>query len=437
MKTEIAAPQFLESLEEQFRQNLEGLSPLQRAIREKAWDHLLELGLPERKQSGYQYLPLSQLYQESFELATRPSISYDHIAPHIYPESLGATLVFVNGRYLPELSMTQALPSEVVILPLSEALGTYGAFLQGRIARQLKEESDPFVTLNLALVETGLFVYVPPEVKVQVPVQCLHILSHDKSAIFSPRIQLYLGAHSELQWISTVRCLKDNDYFSNTVLDIAIEEGASLHRTSCLTPCSNGWYFEGVRTTLKRDSRFKNVTYMTGSKSTRQDFRVSLLGKNSDVSIKSIGLIDKHHSGHTNILVDHFEPNCRSMQHVKKVVADGAHSSFEGKIYVRSKAQKTEAYQLNNNLLLGNHAIASSKPGLEIFADDVKASHGATMSRLGSEELFYLKARGIPEEKARKLLINGYVQDIGEEIPHSSVRETLTQLAKDFAREDG
>ena len=434
--TETATAHFLSNLEEQFQLNLKGLSPLQRAIREKAWDHLLELGLPKRKQSGYQYVPLSQLYQESFELPARPSLSFDRITPHIFPESLGALLVFVNGRFVPELSQTEALPKEVVVLPLREALGTYGAFLQGRVARQLKEESDPFAALNLAMVETGLFVYLPPEVKVEVPIQCLHILSHDKPAILSPRIQLYLGAHSELHWISSVRCLKDTDYFSNAVLDIAIEEGASLHQTSCLTPSNNGWYFEGVRATLKHDSRYKNVTYMTGSKSTRQDFRLTLLGKNSDVSVKSIGLIDKHRNGHTSILVDHFEPHCRSMQHVKKIVADGGHSSFEGKIYVRSKAQKTEAYQLNNNLLLGERAVASSKPGLEIFADDVKASHGTTMSRLGSAELFYLKTRGIPEERARRLLVSGYVQEIGAEIPHHSVRDALSQLAKDFARED-
>jgi len=420
--------QFVSHLKDHFLKNLEGITPLQKAIREKAWNRFIQLGLPQKKDPGYQYFPLNQFYQESYELSDLTDIPEDQLASLIYPECNRSYIVFLNGQYVPQLSDISALPEEVITLRLRDALNTYGSFLQGRLSRAIKEEIDPFATLNIALIQMGLFIYVPPKIIVDTPIQCIHLISNDKPALFNPRIHFFLGRESKVKWIYEHHCVKDFEYFSNGVIDIALEDGAVFEQCGALNPCPHGWCFEATRVTLKRDSQFKSLTCTVGAKSVRQDFRVSLMGENASCDLKGISLLSNEKQSHVNVLVDHQAPNCQSNQHFKNVINKASRSSFEGKILVQPKAQKTKAYQLNNNLLMGEWAIANSKPNLEIFADDVKASHGATMTQLNPEHLFYLKTRGISPDAAKTLLLNGFCLEILKELPHLSMREKMQQL---------
>lgn len=434
MKTTIssAQEQFLALLETQFSQNLKGISPLQKSIREKAWDHFLELGLPEKKQAGFEYVPLQQLYAESFVLSDFPHIDKESFSSLIFPECQRQHLIFVNGQYAPHLSDISGLPKEVIVMSLKDALQSHGSFLQGRLARSLKEESDPFASLNLALIQKGLFVYVPPKTEIQQPIQYLHIVANDHPMIFSPRIHLFLGSMSKMQWISTISNFKDFDYFSNGVMDFTVEEGAHLEHLQMLTPDKHGFVFEAIRISLKKHSNFKHIGFTTGAKSVRQSFRVQFLGENASCDLKGLAFLNENKQSHINIMMDHEAPHCQSMQLFKNILHDISRASFEGKIYIHSKAQKTQAYQLNKNLLLNPGAIANSKPNLEIFADDVKASHGATVTQFQSGELFYLKSRGIPEKIAKKLLLTGFSLDILQDIPLGFVREHIQKMVKKF-----
>lgn len=417
--------QFVDHLNANFVENLEGVTPLQRAIREKAWDRFLELGLPEKHQPGYQYFPRNQFFQERYELANLPTISKEQIEPLIYPECRQSHVLFVNGQYVPEMSDTSGLPEEVVIIRLRDALNTYGNFLQGRLSRLLKIETDPFVLLNMAMIQMGLFFYVPPKVVIDRPIQCLHVISNESPVIFNPRIHFFLGAHSHLTWLSDQHCLKDFESFSNVVLDVALEEGARFDQYGVINPCKHGWHFEATRAVLKRDSHFSSLTCNTGSKSVREDYWVALMGENATCDLKGVVALRENDQAHVNVLVDHQAPHCQSNQLFKNIVTDTSRCSFEGKIYVHPKAQKTEAYQLNNNLILSDKAIANSKPNLEIFADDVKASHGSTVTQLDSEHLFYLKSRGISPKDGKKLLLAGFHLDVLKEVPYASLRERM------------
>lgn len=425
---------FTALLEQHFRSNLEGVSPLQKAIREKAWEHFVAKGLPTKKLPGYQYFPFSHFYQESYELAGLPPLPKEQIETLIHPECRRSHVIFVNGQYNPELSDTSALPKEVVVLRLRDALTRYGNFLQLRLSRAMKEESDPFATLNTALIQMGLFIYVPPKVVVEAPIQCLHLISNDRAALVHPRIHFFVGKQAKLQWIYDHHCFKDFEYFSNGVTDIALEEGAEFTQYGALTPCQSGWCFEATRATLKQDSHFKSITTTTGTKSVRQDFRVSLLGENATCDLKSLSLLNEHRQSHVNVHIDHMAPHCTSHQLFKNVLTDAARSSFEGKIYVHSEAQKTLAYQLNNNLLLSDRAVANSKPNLEIFADDVKASHGATTGQPNKEHLHYLKTRGIDTKAANLLLLSGFCIDVLSDISFLPARERMQSLVEKFLK---
>lgn len=425
---------FIASLEKQFTTNLEGTNPLQRTIRQKAWDQFLCQGLPDKKSPGYQYFPFTHFYQESYELAGLPEVPTETIQSLVYHDCRRSYVVFVNGQYTPELSNVSALPKEVVVMRLRDAIQTYGNFLQMRLSRTMKEETDPFATLNIALIQMGLFFYVPPHVVVDTPVQCLHIISDDRAVHFNPRIHFFLGKEAKLQWVYDHQCLKDFEYFSNSVIDIALEEGANFEQYGLLNLCPNGWCFDATRVTLKRDSCFKSLTCTSGTKSVRQDYRITLAGENAHCDLKGIAMLSQHRQSHVNVFVEHAAPHCTSNQLFKNILTDASRSSFEGKIYVQSKAQKTEAYQLNNNLILSDKAVANSKPNLEIFADDVKASHGATVTQPNPQHLLYLQTRGIDLETAQLLLLSGFCTDIFSKIPFPPIRDRMQGFMEKYLK---
>lgn len=425
---------FIASLEKQFTSNLEGITPLQKAIRQKAWEQFLSQGLPDKKSKGYQYFPFTHFYQESYELAGLPQIPKETIQTFVHHDCKRSYISFVNGQYCPNLSDVSALPENVVVMRLRDALQTYGTFLQMRFSRTMKEEHDPFATLNIALIQMGLFIYVPPKVQIEPPIQCIHVISDDRAVHFNPRIHFFLGKQAHLKWIYDHNCLKDFEYFSNGVVDIALEEGAIFEQTGLLSPCPNGWCFEATRATLKRDSVFKSLSCTTGTKSVRQDFRILLLGENASCDLKGLSMLSQNRQSHINVLIEHFAPHCTSNQLFKNILSSASRSSFEGKIYVHSKAQKTAAYQLNNNLLLSDKAVANSKPNLEIFADDVKASHGATVTQLDPDQLFYLKTRGIIPQDAKLLLLSAFCLDILDEASFAPLRDRMHHLMEKYLK---
>jgi len=416
---------FLHSLGKHFEENLQEIGPLQKMIREKAWDRFLERGLPTKKMAGYQYLPLSQFYQESFDLAGSPEIDPARLESYIHPHSQRSHVVFVNGQYRPELSDMSGVPEKVVVRPLKDALNGYGNFLQMRLCRTLEEEVDPFVLLNIALIQMGLFIYVPPKVVVEAPIQTIHLGANEQPMIFSPRTHCFLGAHAKMEWMSRHHHLTDFDYFSNGVMDVVLEEGAQFHKMEIISPSKHGWHFEALRATLKRDSHLHTLSMTRGAKAVRQDFHVDLMGENASCNLKGGAILSDSKQAHVNVLIDHRAPDCQSSQCFKNIVADVSRSSFEGKIYVHPAAQKTDAYQLNNNLILGERAMANSKPNLEVFADDVKASHGATVSQLNAEHLHYLKTRGIGEKEGKQLLLSGFTLDLLREIPIPAMQDLM------------
>jgi Fe-S cluster assembly protein SufD len=227
------------------------------------------------------------------------------------------------------------------------------------------------------------------------------------------RLQLVIGAGSEVRWITTYLSLPADGALSYApLMDLFLDQRARCSLVSHLSPLASHWCFDGIRAYLKADASFNMVSVLGGSKTTRHHARVQCAGENSEADLKGLWMLRGAEQAHVHATVDHSAPHTRSMQLFKGVLSDAAQSSFEGKIIVQQPAQKTQAYQLNKHLLLGKAALAQSKPNLEIHADDVKASHGSTIAKPDARELFYLQSRGITEEKAQQLLVEGFCREI-------------------------
>ncbi|MEZ5315335.1 MAG: Fe-S cluster assembly protein SufD [Chlamydiales bacterium] len=367
----------------------------QQIINQEYWKRFIEIGLPTKKTESFRYVKLKALYERVFETA-------QPINPLITPKQ--DEMVFVNGRYDPFAS----LPSkELIVQPLSEAKKSYGAFLTPRLKSQLKAEHDPFAALNGALCEEPIFIYLPPKSVSSLKI-IHHIIPQNASVAMHPRCHLYAGrgaqskiviAHQAYGWV-------------NSYMDIALDEGASIVLNTFLEENEKSWHFDAVRATLKRNSHFKNCLVAKGGETLRRDYVIRLMEEGSEAGLYGLSCLDGRSHHHIHVLMEHQSPRCRSLQHFKNVLRGVSQTSFEGKIYIDQNAQQSEAFQVNNNLILSEHASAQSKPNLEIFADDVKASHGSTIGQIDEEHLFYLKTRGISHSQAKELLVEGFCQEI-------------------------
>jgi Fe-S cluster assembly protein SufD len=392
----------------------------------KSWERFLEIGLPESK-DAFQYVKLRKLYQ--LEL-NAPQDTLCDPSPWVYPECENSYLVFNNGFFKPELSK---IPDELTVMTIDEASLQYGTLLNNQTVRSIKEEKDPFVLLNQAFYQNGIFIYVEPKSKLP-PLQIVSLVDGQNSFV-SPRVQLFMGQLSELPLLMRHVSVKGQGSFCNLAVEATLEEGARLSYTQVLLESSDMWVFDAFRAIQKRDSDVKTYAATSGSETIRTDYSIALVGENGQCHLNGLWMLNESLEAHTHVFMDHRAPNCESRQLYKGALDNSSRSSFEGKIFVRQEAQKTNSFQLNNNLLLSDTAYACSKPNLEIFADDVKASHGSTVGQLDPEELFYLETRGFDKALAKTLLTNAFLQEVIMQMELSSVREQVTEASHSFLKE--
>lgn len=377
-------------LETHFEEWLDRKDPLVQ-WRKKGWDRFSDIGWPKEP---FQYIALKK---HPIPKPANPTHLKSRSA-HRYK------IVFSDGYF------TEAhLPDGAICLKLEEAIRPYAIYLQNRLSRTLKEETDPFAALNSAFHGRGAFLYVPPNRELEVSVE--HLGTTD--GMSAPRLMVYLGKGSRLKMTQ----ISTGNLFACPHFDASLDAGSELTLFDAPETSSQSVIFQSIRASLKRDSKFSAHLYSEGGALCRTSARVQLLEENSEALLEGLWRLDEARECHIHALIEHLAPHTRSRQHFKGALKGRSKSSFEGKIYVHPTAQKTEAYQLNNNLLLSDEASAYAKPNLEIFADDVKASHGATISQLDAEDLFYLRSRGIPLDEAREILAEGFCREMAVCIP--------------------
>ncbi len=400
----------------------------------KAWKQFVTLSLPTRHSDPFNYVQLRRLYQNDYELSLSSSLPQQY-EQFILPESPDSVFIFINGHFVGE--KRDAIDKRIVALPLSKAAKDYQMLLTQRWNKECKRQDNPFQAnpfhaLNLSLHAEGLFLYLPPNTIQEAPIQILHLLTKESSLNFS-RLHLFAGHHAQATIALTTVALNAEKSGHFLVSDFQLEEGAYVNvvQTTQNIPESS-CHFESLHGSLKKNSRLEVVHATNGCACCRFDYSIELEGENSEASLNGLAMVDKNKEAHTHVLIEHKAPHCRSFQFFKNALTDHAQSSFEGKIHVHKEAQKTDAYQLNNNLLLSPHARAHTKPNLDIYADDVKASHGATVGQLNREQLFYCQARGLPAHQSKNLILHAFCMEVANKIPISSIREKISHQAYSF-----
>jgi Fe-S cluster assembly protein SufD len=364
-------------------------------VRQKGWDHFQKIPLPKK----WNHLPVLQA--SNF---TPSSLSFK--SPY--------RLVFVNGFFKKELSCFPNDP-KVIIQDLKQGMGSFGAYLNNHFSETTKWEKNSFAHLNLALFQEGALIYLSPNTVLDHPLEIVYVVE-GSGVMVTPRVHLFAGKGAEISILETY-IENGVETFFNPLSEFVLDVNAKVHVTSDKSQSSENFYrFSTTRATLKKASSFTHVLVTSGSLFGLEDIQVTLNGEGAEANLMGAWKLEKKGEAHINVQVRHAAPNCRSRQLYKGALFDRSRSSFEGKIFVESQAQKTDAFQLNNNLLLSEHAHADARPNLEIFADDVKASHGATVGQLDEEVLFYLKTRGMGEAEAQALFIHGFLQEVLSEM---------------------
>ena len=379
------------------------------------WQRFEEIGGFAKLQKGYLANRLDMLLANAIRLAAKKEMDKKPSAKRC--------LVFVDGFFAKELS---TLP-EAIVLPLSEAYQTYVSFIQSRNERILAQEKSALATFNGAFAQEAAFVYVPADTVITEPVEIIcYESSQEGFVLSSPRLQLVVGKHSQL--MLTREQTTKGMLCSNQGLDIQLEEGARVEFINFTEGSDEGFLFDTLRATLKANSFLHGHTISKGAKCCIRDYHVELVGENAEAKLEAALSLPKKRQEQIEILMEHKAPHCVSDQHIKHVGYAASRHSFSGTIYVHKAAKDTMSYQKHSALLLDQAAFVAAQPNLEIFTDEVKASHGATAGQISKEQLFYLTSRGLSKEQAHTILIEAHLKEILNSITTKEDKERALQL---------
>ncbi len=408
-------------------------SPAVHALRQEGARRFAELGIPTPKDEEYKYTPLRPLEEMRFQPAYGATVSRAEFEATLLGRLEGIHLVFVNGEYAPELSSEQALPEGVAIGSLGKALEQCPALVE-RYLTQVAKISDadklgqpvyPFVALNTAFLGEGAFVFVPENVHVDAPIYISYLTKSEHGVFAShPRTLIVLEAGARAGVAEVYQGLK-GPYFTNAVTEVVVKEGAVLEHVRVQDETAEGLHLGAVQAYQRRDSTWRSLTIHLGARIGRADVGLYLDGENTESVLDGIYVGTGEQILDLHSRIDHAKPHCHSFQIVKGILADRARGVFNGKIFVYQDAQKTDAKQTNQAMLLSKTASVDTKPQLEIFADDVKCTHGATVGQLREDALFYLRARGIPLREAQALLTYAFVSEVLEPLADEGLRHVL------------
>lgn len=405
------------------------LSFLPSEERLKAMGWLNTNGLPHAKAEEYKYTHLSKVLEKDFSLqaGTGTALSKEQLSGLLFKSVEANHLVLVDGVYAPELSQMRTDAKQLVVSTFQEAQQN-PSFLQ-YAAKAAKPESDPFIALNTAFASNGLFLEVKNNALVELPIILYHISrATDSKPVIYPRNLIVVGENAQVQLVEHYITLGEASTFTNTVTEIVCQKDSLVdyYKLQFNNPSA---YQVGTTQVLQvKKSTFTATTVSLDGKMLRNNLNIVMDDEHCESNMWGLYLLEgkTHVDNHT--MVDHCKPNALSNENYKGIMDGNSTAVFNGKIFVRQDAQKTNAFQSNRNILLSNDASVNTKPQLEIWADDVKCSHGCTIGQMDEEQLFYLRARGLSYESARAMLLHAFAADVIQTIKIEGIRTLLEEL---------
>lgn len=398
------------------------------ARRESAREVFANAGFPTTRDEEWKYTdpaPMANIVlADGFQTSAEHDI--DGVEPFLFDAETCCRLVFVNGEYSEELSCICDVPPGMIAKPISEVLRTQPELLEEHFGQLADVEVNPFVALNTAHFQDGAFVKIEDEAICERPLQILFVATAQAGPRASmPRVLIVAGASSEATITESYVSPDSDVYLRNAVTEVVLGPNAKVDHYKQQMESPNALHVATMQVQTARDAKFFSHSFAFGGRVARSDANAVMQGENCEVTLNGLylgrgeQLIDNH------TVMDHAVPHCRSYEIYSGILDDKSRGVFNGKIFVREDAQKTDAKQTNRALLLSNEAEIDTKPQLEIFADDVKCTHGATIGQLDEAALFYLRARGIAEADARDILIGAFASDILNNVKVDALRSRL------------
>lgn len=407
-------------------------------VRNHALETFRHLGLPANKHEEYKYTPLTRELERNFtfqQVATAPLLN--DVKEYLIPELDANVLVFLNGIYAPQHSHVVSPSSQLLIESLAEALGRKDIQATAHYNQHIAATSDAFTAWNTADWKAGVFIHVPENVVVEKPVAIYYI--NDASAgevVAVNRNLIVTGRNSQVTIVEKFNSAGPGSHFTNLVSEIVVAENSCLDFYSIQNDKGNRYQFSQTEIYQKRSSRVNTYTFSLQGRLLRNNLHLIIDGEGIESHMYGLYLLGGNTLADNHTVVDHRKPNSLTNELYKGIMDDSSRGVFNGKIYVRPLAQKTNAFQANRNILLSDKATVNTKPQLEIWADDVKCSHGCTTGQLDEEALFYLRTRGIDKDYAQAMMLYAFAGEITDKISNDGLRKYIDMAISERLRKN-
>ena len=417
-----------------------GTAPWVGQIRRDAIGRFAELGFPTTRNEDWHFTSVAPIAESDFHVTEAPGgeVKTGDLEPFQFGEKAWPTLVFVNGRFSADLSTFSTLPAGVRAMELERAWVEAPELLRKYLTQVADHGNAAFTALNTAFMHDGAVVHIAANAQLHAPLHLLFISdAYAAKTITNPRTLIIAEHHAQATIIESYVSLGDARYFTNAVCEVLVGEGARIRHYRVQRESERAFHVGTTQVRQARGSLYKSFSFATGGRLSRINIYTKLEGEGSEVWLDGLYMVDGEQHVDHQTRIEHLQPNCASHEVYKGVLDGVSHGVFNGQVFVDPVAQKTDGKQTNNNLLLSDRARVDTKPQLEIFADDVKCTHGATVGRVDEMALFYMKSRGIGAELARELLTYAFAADVIERIELDPVRTGLESLTlRRFTRED-
>ncbi len=399
-------------------------------IRSEAIKNFETAGFPSRKDEEWKYTSLKSLLKEDYSIFPKKeeALDYKDVKQYLAHDIDSYNIVFIDGIYSSHLSQTTHDKFDACLMSSALSKPKYKAIIDNYF-NKIAPKGSGLNNLNTAFSREGAFINIPKNVAADKPIQIINLSTGNESALMlQPRNLVIVGENSQVQIIERHQSLNDNPVFTNSVTEIFAEKRAIVDYYKIQNDRKTASLIDNTFVEQHQESFCSVHTFAFGGKLVRNNLEFYQKGERIDSTMKGVTIIEgKQHIDH-NTLVHHIEPNCESHQDYKGIFDEKSTGVFNGKVYVEKEAQKTNAFQSNNNILLTDQATCNSKPQLEIFADDVACSHGCTIGQLDKDALFYLKSRGIPEKEAKALLMYAFANDVLESVKIPELKKRVNKM---------
>jgi len=399
-------------------------------LREQALEAFSKQGIPNRKSEEYKYVNIELSMKGDFAFSSSKKLSAKQIESTQFLKD-AIIVVIENGKFNSESSKVNSLPKGLQILTISEAVSDES--YTKHYTKYADINSDVFIALNTAFASGGVFIHLAKSAVIETPIHIIHISSVSENTILNTRNLIVVEENAQVQFVESYETVDlSAKSFTNTLTEIVVEANAIVSHFKIQNECELGSLISTTQVVQKGKSVFSNHTFTLSGSLVRNNLNIVLDGEHIESHLNGLYLTNGNQVVDNHTLVDHRKPNCNSNELYKGIIEDKSSATFNGKIYVRKDAQKTNAFQSNKNILLSDDGTINTKPQLEIYADDVKCSHGTSTGKLDVDKIFYLRARGLSEASAKKLLMHAFASEVldsikGMEELHNYLEERISK----------